>query len=77
MEFAIARDLQDGDIDSMIDILTQWKNYSENLLTTINEQKNFVKAEHSAVQAMKEQTKRIMNTSVQQSKDNVQKKPTQ
>lgn len=77
VDFAIGRDLQDGDIDNMIDILTQWKTYSETLLSTISDQKNFMISEHSAIQAVKEQTKRIINSSIQQKKADSKKKSTQ
>ena len=73
VEFAIGRDLQDGDLENMIDTLTQWQANSETLLETIQQQKTFIRAEHDAIQAMKDQSARIN----QQTADTSQQAPNQ
>lgn len=59
VEYALGRDLKDGDLDKMINILTQWQSNSEQLLGSIDLQKAFIRQEHDTILASKKESKRM------------------
>ena len=60
VEWALARDLQEGEINGMIDTLMLWETQTSSLLSTVEQQKNFVRAEHQAILSLTEQTERTL-----------------